>query len=114
MFHFSIDVLFDSDGIVVTSLEKWVKCPPRSLPFKLIWDIDKTQQMYRFGIDVMFGSGNFVVTSKVKVKVIMQWWFDVSHVFYRLGEIRWTDRQVMLTYLTLKSRSTVKTHLRYW
>ncbi len=51
------------------ALEKWVKGQPRSLPFELIWDIGKMQQMYCFGIDEMFRSGNFVVTSKVKVKV---------------------------------------------
>ncbi len=32
---------------------------------------------------------------------------------YRLGEIGWIDRQVVLTYLTLKSRSTVRIHQRY-
>ncbi len=62
-----MDVMFDSDGIVVTNLAG----PPRSLPFKLIRDIGKMQQMYCFGIDVMFGSGNFVVPRKVKVKVTM-------------------------------------------
>ncbi len=105
MFPFSMDVMFDSDSIVVTSLavpypyhfaidmmfcwgnialtskvqgrndlcdhEKWIKGPLRSLPFELIWDIGKMQQMYCFGIDGMFRSGNFAVTSKVKVKVTM-------------------------------------------
>ncbi len=76
MYHFSMDVMFDSDDIVVTSLAvTYLTLKSGSKVhqghFKLIRDIGKMQQKYRFGIDVMFGSGNFAVTSKVKVKVTM-------------------------------------------
>ncbi len=79
MYCLGIDVMFYWSNITLTSkvqgcddlcdLEKWVRGQPMSLPFELIWDIGKMQQMYRFGIDGMFHSGNFAVTSKVKVKV---------------------------------------------
>ncbi len=79
MYRFGIDVMFCWGNIALTSkvqghddlcdLEKWVNGKPRSLPFQLIWDIGKMQQMYCFGIDVMFRSGDFAVTSKCKVKV---------------------------------------------
>ncbi len=75
-YYISMDVMFDSDGIVVTSLAvTYLTLKSGSKVhqghFKLIWDIGKMQKMYRFGIDVMFGSGNYAVTSKVKVKVTM-------------------------------------------
>ncbi len=75
MYCFSMDVIFDSDGIVVTSLTVTYLtlkcgsnvhqgyCPSNSSEI--------LAKIYHFGIDVMFGSGNFAVTSKVKVKVTM-------------------------------------------
>ncbi len=66
--------MFCSGNIALTSkvqgpddlcdLEKWVNGQPKSLPFELIWDIGKMQQMYCFGIDGMFRSGNFVEQAK--------------------------------------------------
>ncbi len=69
MYRFGIDVMFCWGNIALTSnvqgrddlcnLEKWVKDQPRSLPFKLIGDIVKMQQMYCTGIDGMFRSRQF-------------------------------------------------------
>ncbi len=58
-----MDVMFDSESLVVISLAVTYLIQGHSLPFKLIQDIGKMQQMYRFGIDVMFHSGKFEVTS---------------------------------------------------
>ncbi len=68
MYHFGIDVMFCWSNIELTGkvqgyddlcdLKKWVNGQSRSLPFEVIWDIGKMQQMYRFGIDGMFRSDN--------------------------------------------------------
>ncbi len=71
---YSMDVMFDSDSIVVTSLAVTfltLKSGSKVTALQTHPRYWQNAANVCFGIDVIFGSGNFAVTSKVMVKVTM-------------------------------------------